>query len=145
MNLDTLTPDRKAYLKPFSPHARFEIPSEKKGSEYLNYLHGLISEMLTKADPRNRWNRVSFDQKSGIEGGIGSVYLGVDFIVGCKLYWYNGEQIDTPCGWQKGCLFRDHEDKSVYTVNQIFSACRCLCGISEIKRDSVYAECEASS
>ena len=120
MMLDTLTPEREAELRPFSPHARFDISSEKQDQEYLWWLETLMSEWLTELDKRNKWNRVSFDHESGREGGIGSVYLNNEFIVGCKLYWYDGTQRGTPFGYGKGCLFRDHEDKGVYTVNQIF-------------------------
>ncbi len=79
-----------------------------------------MSKWLTELDEKNRWNRISFDQESGTEGGIGSVYLNGEFIVGCKLYWYDGTQRGTPFGYGKGCLFRDHEGKGVYTVHQIF-------------------------
>lgn len=115
-----MTPEREAELKRFSPHVRFEIPSEKDESEYLLWLHGLIEKWLTEVDKRNRWNCVSFDRESGTEGGIGSVYLNGEYITGCKLYWYDGTPRGTPCGYQKGCLFRDHEDKGTYTIHQIF-------------------------
>lgn len=120
MLLNTLTPEREAELKPFSPHARFEIPSEKTGLEYLWWLETLISKWLTEVDKRNRWNRVSFDQQSGAEGGIGCIYLNGEYIIGCKLYWYDGTPSGTPWGYNKGCLLRDHEDKSTHTVHQIF-------------------------
>lgn len=118
-DFDTLTPEQKTKLQPFSPHARFEIPSEKTGRQYLAYLQTLLLEMLKNADKRNHERCFTFGEKSGEEGGVGMLYLNEELITGFKLYWYDGNE-GTPLNWKKGLLLRDHEDKGVYTVHQIF-------------------------
>ncbi len=45
------------------------------------------------------------------------------FVSGFKLYWYDGI-VRTPHSWKKGLLLRDHEDKGVYTVRDIFFVAR---------------------
>ena len=122
MNTGILTPERQAELKPFSPHARFEIPSEKEGREYWYFLCHLLEEMLTQQDARNQYNRFSLDEESGMEGGVGMVHMkGGEFISHFKLYWFDGTwKGKTPETWQKGLLLRNHEDMGSYATHQIF-------------------------
>jgi hypothetical protein len=118
MPLYKTTPERGSELKLLSPHARFEIPSEKTGSKYQWWLQALIEECITEVDERNSCNFVRLNEESGSEGGIIGFYANQEFFTGCKLYWYDGTPNGTPLGYQKGCLFRDHE--YTVTVLQIF-------------------------
>jgi len=116
--MNELAASRLAEIDPLSPYARFEIPSKKVAWEYCSFLDQSIRETLIKQNKRNEYIQISLAGVSGDEGGIGYCRINDDYIVGCKLYWFDGES-KTPGGWQKGCLFRDHEDKGCYTVHQI--------------------------
>src|SRR4051812_7536971 len=119
--IDPLTPERRAYLTPFSPHARFVIPSDKTGWEYPNWLKNRMIEMLdTHQNGENARYLRSFDRESGRESGIGYITISGRILSGCKLYWYDGDPTSTPCSWEMGMLLRDHEDTGVYKVDEIF-------------------------
>ena len=120
MNFEKLAPEREAELKPLSPYGRFEIPTDKEGWRYRLYLETLLSEMLAEQGEKYAYNRFTLDPESNSEGGIGMLHIKGETIVGCKLYWYDGTLIGTPCGQKKGLSFRDHEDKGIWTVHQIF-------------------------
>jgi hypothetical protein len=122
--LDPMPPERKAEIAPFSPFARFEIPSELKGWEYKEFLFHLAVEMLTRitTDEHVKYTR-AFDSKSGEESGIQSCQLRKDnsYFRGCKFYWFDGESEGTPYGWKMGVLFRDHEDMGIYVTDAVFT------------------------
>ncbi|MDO8591265.1 MAG: hypothetical protein Q7R65_04825 [bacterium] len=120
MDFDILNPEEEKEFEPYSPHARFEIHSDKEGSHYLVFLDQLLTEMLEQADVRNRYVSTFDDVESGLEGGIGGVYIKGKYFVGCKMYWFDGEPRRTPTTWLKCMLLRDHEDKGSYTVQAIF-------------------------
>ncbi len=115
-----MTAEEENLYKAFSPHARFEIPSEREGLEYRHFLTQLLTEMLEAADDRNKYPRTIENEESGQESGVGDVYIKKFYFEGCKLFWYDGLPGRTPPTWQKGILFRDHRDKGNYTVRSIF-------------------------
>ncbi len=65
---DDMTLEHKTALKPFSPHVRFEIPSEKTDWQYRVYVSTLILEALTNADARNHDRCFTLAENSGEEG-----------------------------------------------------------------------------
>ena len=132
---ENLSAERVAELAPLSPWARFEIPSGEGRTQYACFLEALLEEMLSKADAKNAYPPIHFDSKSGLEGGVGFVYIQNELFAGCKLYWYDGSPRGTPQGFGKGLLLRDHEDKGVMTVHGIFLFVDAL--VSFLKRKGI--------
>jgi hypothetical protein len=114
-----LTNEEMEALRKFSPHARFEIPSDLEGRAYCFWLEQLVQEMLVDEDIKNqhRWHGFQVEERQ--ESGIGFVNIKGKMFGGCKLYWFLDDKI-TSLNYQKGLQFRDHEDKGAYTVQTIF-------------------------
>lgn len=119
---EDLSKKRAEELAPYAPWVRFEIPSDKKSGEYGWWLCARLEECFTALDRRNQYSAEhGFPYNHDEEGGVGMIYVGKYFFIGCKLFWYDGtEFVCTHHGWKTGLLFRDHEDKSSYCVNGIF-------------------------
>lgn len=122
----SVSPERQAFLEQWLPRIRFQIPSGLSDGEYYRYLYDLLVDFFTQADRQNE-QRMKYGHglhhESGIEGGIGIVYIEGEFIDHCKLYWYEETTVGNFGQW-KGLLFRDHDDGpwDIYKIYKIADA-----------------------
>jgi hypothetical protein len=96
----------------YSPSARFQIPSELWGDEYIYWLTGVFANFIRSLSS-NRRNRFVADRfyfsPSGEEGSVGAIYIGDELFCDCKLFAYDGQGRHIADDW-KGVWMCNHSD-----------------------------------
>ena len=113
--------ERAREISPYSPYARFEIPSTETDWLYLRYIENLLVQVIFTADQRkNVFVHPHFEPVSGEQGELGEFHLLGAVFRGCQLFWFDGEIRPTGPLWRKGLIFCEDEEATIYTVDQIF-------------------------
>ena len=102
------------------PLVRFVIlPNGEPNYEYHSRIWQLLVEFIAWSDERNakqaEYMRIRGSQRWNEEGGVGSFWVGGEYVITCKMYLYDGSnETSSPLSnyepWW-GIMFRDHGEQ----------------------------------